>query len=94
MGTTHAAVLHGVLQIAVPHAADQRGNARRIAQASVGLNLSAHEVRHGALVEAAKALLNDPSLQANADQVAAQFTALGGVEAAADVLEAVLTPVR
>jgi MGT family glycosyltransferase len=94
MGTTHAAVLHGVLQIAVPHAADQRGNARRIAQASVGLNLSAHEVRHGALVEGAKALLNDPSLQANADQVAAQFAALGGVEVAADEIERVVTPAR
>ena len=56
MGTTHAAVIHGIPQMAVPHAADQRGNARRIAQAKVGFNLTAHEVRHGALLEGATAI--------------------------------------
>ncbi|MBZ0276018.1 MAG: glycosyltransferase, partial [Anaerolineae bacterium] len=66
MGTTHAAVIHGIPQMAVPHAADQRGNARRIAQAKVGLNLTAHDVRNGQLVEGANALKNDARVQANA----------------------------
>ncbi len=83
MGTTHAAIIHGIPQMAVPHAADQRGNARRVAQAKVGLNLSAHDVRHGALTEGAKALSQDAQVQANAQQLAADFAALGGASAAA-----------
>lgn len=90
MGTTHAAVIHGIPQMAVPHAADQRGNARRIAQAKVGFNLTAHEVRHGALLEGATALTNDANVQANARQLAADFAALGGAEKAAEALERIL----
>ncbi len=86
MGTTHAAVVHGIPQMAVPHAADQRGNARRVAQSKVGLNLSAHEVRHGALLEGAKALMSDARIQANAHQLAAAFAALGGPARAAEAL--------
>jgi UDP:flavonoid glycosyltransferase YjiC (YdhE family) len=89
MGTTHAAVIHGIPQIAVPHAADQRGNARRIAQAKVGLNLTAHEVRHGALLEGVKALTADTKVQENARHLAADFAALGGAARAAEALEGV-----
>ncbi|MBA3870953.1 MAG: glycosyltransferase family 1 protein [Anaerolineae bacterium] len=87
MGTTHAAVIHGIPQMAVPHAADQRGNARRIAQAKVGFNLTAHEVRHGALLEGTTALTNDTNVQASARQLAADFAALGGADKAAEALE-------
>ncbi len=90
MGTTHAAVIHGIPQMAVPHAADQRGNARRIAQAKVGFNLTAHEVRHGALLEGATALTNDANVQANARQLATDFAALGGAQKAAEALEHLL----
>ncbi|MCS7071396.1 MAG: hypothetical protein NZM00_07820, partial [Anaerolinea sp.] len=92
MGTTHAAVVHGVPQIAVPHAADQRGNARRIAQARVGLNLSAHDVRQGLLFQGVAALIRDENVQARVQQVKAQFHALGGHNAAADAVEALLKP--
>ena len=90
MGTTHAAVIHGVPQIAVPHAADQRGNARRIAQAKVGLNLTAHDVRQGMLFEGARAVVRDPVVAENARALAAEFAALGGAPAAADALLALL----
>jgi MGT family glycosyltransferase len=90
MGTTHAAIINGIPQIAVPHAADQRGNARRIAQAKVGLNLSAHDVRHGALLEATRALKNDSAVQSNTRQLAADFAALGGAKRAATALEEML----
>jgi MGT family glycosyltransferase len=90
MGTTHAAIIHGIPQIAVPHAADQRGNARRIAQAKVGLNLSAHDVRHGALLEGVKALTQDTHVRENAQQLAADFAALGGPSEAAQALERLL----
>jgi MGT family glycosyltransferase len=90
MGTTHAAVLHGIPQMVVPHAADQRGQARRVAQVKVGLNLTAHDVRNGALLQGTKALLTDANVQQNARDLAAEFAALGGPPTAADALENIL----
>ncbi len=86
MGTTHAAAVHGIPQIVVPHAADQRGQARRVAQAKIGLNLTAHDVRHGALLEGAQALVKDAKIQANVRRFAAELVALGGPEKAAEAL--------
>ncbi len=86
MGTTHAALIHGIPQMVVPHAADQRGQARRVAQAKIGLNLTAHDVRHGALLEGAKALTHDAKIQSNAREFAEEMWALGGVERAAEAL--------
>lgn len=87
MGTTHAAAVYGIPQIIVPHAADQRVNARRAAQMKIGLNLTAHEVRHGALYEGVKALAQDEWVAANARQFAADMAVLGGAEAAANAIE-------
>jgi len=86
MGTTHAAVVHGIPQIVVPHAADQRGQARRVAMAKVGLNLTAHDVRHNKLLEGALALMNDTRVQQNARDLAARMAALGGASSAARAL--------
>jgi MGT family glycosyltransferase len=91
MGTTHAAAVHGIPQMVVPHAADQRGQARRVAQARIGLNLSAHDVRNGALFEGARALMHDERVQANARHFAQEMAALGGPERAADLLLDILT---
>src|SRR5262249_35977452 len=55
MGTTHHAILNSLPHVVVPHAADQRGQARRVAQAKIGLNLSIHEVRGGQLLPAIRA---------------------------------------
>lgn len=90
MGTTHAAVVYGVPQIVVPHAADQRGQARRAAQAKVGLNLSAHDVKQGKLLEGAHAILKDARVQANARELAARMAALGGPDAAAEAIAALV----
>lgn len=89
MGTTHAAVVYGIPQIAVPHAADQRGNARRIAQAKVGLNLTAHDVKQGMLFEGVKAITQDEAVQKNARDLAAEFASLGGAERAAELILAI-----
>lgn len=86
MGTTHYAVVHGVRQIVVPHAADQRIQARRVEQAKLGLNLSAHDVRQGKLHEGTKALLQADWVQENAQRFAAQMAALGGPTRAADLI--------
>ncbi|NWF67526.1 MAG: glycosyltransferase family 1 protein [Chloroflexi bacterium] len=87
MGTTHAITLHGIPQIVVPHAADQRGQARRVAQAKIGLNLTAHDVRNGALLQGARALLADARIQERARAVAAEMAALGGPQRAAVAVE-------
>ncbi len=86
VGTTHAVLAQGVPQMVVPHAADQRAQARRVAQAKVGLNLTAHDVRNGKLLEGAHALLRDEQVQANARTFAAEMTALGGPPRAAELL--------
>ncbi len=87
MGTTHAALVYGVPQLVVPHAADQQGQARRASQAAVGIKLTAHEVRHGMLMKGVKALATDESVLATARRFAADLHALGGVERAAEALE-------
>jgi MGT family glycosyltransferase len=91
MGTTHAAVIYGVPQIVVPHAADQRGNARRAAQAKVGLNLTAHDVRQGMLWEGVRAIHQDKTVQTNARQLADAFAALGGAARAAELVAGAAT---
>jgi MGT family glycosyltransferase len=86
MGTTHRAIVQGIPQVAVPHAADQRGQARRVAQAKVGLSLSAHDVHSGQLLPAIRAVTTDSRVLDRAAQLAAEFAALGGPCRAADLL--------
>ena len=87
IGTTHALLVHGIPQIVVPHAADQRAQARRVAQAKVGLHLSAHDVRQGMLTEAAQALLSDQSVLERVSDFAKEMAKLGGPEQAAMKLQ-------
>jgi MGT family glycosyltransferase len=91
MGTTHRAAVQGIPQVVVPHAADQRAQARRVAQAKVGLNLSAHDVRNGMLLPAIRAVTTDQKVRANAQQLAADLAALGGKTRAAELLLALAT---
>ena len=90
MGTTQRAVVHGVPQIVVPHAADQRIQARRVAEAKVGLHLTAHDVRQGQLSEGVKAILEAEWVAENARRLAREMAALGGVERAAGLVEGVV----
>ena len=90
MGTTHAAITHGLRQIVVPHAADQRIQARRVAQMKIGLDLTAHEVQQGKLHEGAKAIMEADFVAENAKRFAEQMASLGGVERAATLIEDVL----
>jgi MGT family glycosyltransferase len=94
MGTTHAALVHGIPQMCVPHAADQRGQARRVAQSKVGLNLTAHDVRNGALLEGARAITRDVRVQQTARELAAELIALGGPARAAEALVGVVEAMR
>jgi MGT family glycosyltransferase len=89
MGTTHAAVVHGIPQIIVPHAADQRGQARRARQAKVGLELTQRDVHQGQLVPAVKAITTTDWVRESAAQLARDFADLGGPPRAAELLAAV-----
>lgn len=86
MGTTHAAVVHAIPQIIVPHAADQRGQARRASQAKVALNLSQLEVRRGELRTAVQAITSTDWVLARVQQLAEDFAALGGPPRAAALI--------
>ena len=90
MGTTHAAVVHGIPQVIAPHGADQRGQARRAAQAKVALNLSAHDIRQGQLLPGIRAVATDTSVRDTAARLAVQFAALGGPPRAAALIEALV----
>jgi MGT family glycosyltransferase len=90
MGTTHYAVVYGVMQIVVPHAADQRVQAKRVAQARVGLNLTAHDVRQGMLKDGVHALVNDQKVQTTATQLADEMANLGGVGRAIEAIQSML----
>ncbi|MCI0709429.1 MAG: glycosyltransferase [Chloroflexi bacterium] len=86
MGTTHAALVHAVPQVIVPHAADQRGQAVRASQAKVGLNLSAMDVQRGQLLPAIKAIISDKSVKETCIKMAEQLKQLGGPPRAAELL--------
>jgi len=86
MGTTHRAVVQGIPQVVVPHAADQRGQARRVAQVKVGLNLTAHDVSQGQLMPAIRAVTTDSKVLANAAALATEFAGLGGPTRAAQLI--------
>lgn len=86
MGTTHAAVVHGIPQIVVPHAADQRGQAKRVAQAKVGLNLSAMDIRKGRLATGIRAVTTDHLVQETATKLSEAFASLGGPDRAATLV--------
>ncbi|RPJ00241.1 MAG: glycosyltransferase, partial [Chloroflexi bacterium] len=78
MGTTHAAIVHGVPQIIVPHAADQRGQARRARQAKVGLELSQRDMLQGQLGPAVKAIISTGWVLESVQKLAHDFATLGG----------------
>ena len=90
MGTTHSAVVAGLRQIVVPHAADQRIQGRRVAEAKVGLHLTAHDVRQGQLREGVRALLAADWVEEKALGLARAMAGLGGVERAAELVEGVV----
>lgn len=86
MGTTHAAIVHAIPQIIAPHAADQRGQARRARQAKVGLEMSALDIRRGQLVPAVQAITSTAWVLDAVRQLAQDFAALGGPQRAAELL--------
>jgi UDP:flavonoid glycosyltransferase YjiC (YdhE family) len=86
MGTTHAAAIHALPQIIVPHAADQRGQAKRVSQAKIGLHLTPHDVQKGQLLPAIRAVATDENVQKHGHRFASELKSLGGPQKAAQIL--------
>lgn len=87
-GVTHALVTHAVPQLIVPHAADQIHQAQGVVRSGVGLHLPAQQATVDALVNGLAQLLPDLSPQrAAAQTLRDEFAQLGGVQAAADLIE-------
>jgi UDP:flavonoid glycosyltransferase YjiC (YdhE family) len=87
MGTTHAAVVHGVPQVIIPHAADQSLQALRAEASGVALTIRPKEATLDALQLAVETVARDPGFGIRARNLAAEFAACGGVAAAARCIE-------
>jgi MGT family glycosyltransferase len=94
MGSAKEGLAAGVPLVAVPQAADQFGNAERIAELGVGLHLPAEEVTPTTLRDAVERVSGDPAIAARVRQVGAEMAAEGGTTAAADAIEALLERTR
>ncbi len=84
VGTTHAAIVHGVPQLIIPHAGDQANQARRATAAGIALTLPADHPSASAVLPAVGRLLGDPRWRERATAWQNEFARLGGVPRAAD----------
>ena len=90
-GTTHALVSHAIPQIVVPHAADQMRQAQGIMRSGVGFAIQPKKVTTEHLVTALAAVLPDRStVRGKAQLLQEEFDLLGGIPAAADILESLV----
>lgn len=90
VGTTHAALVHGLPQIVVPHAGDQLPQAGRVTQAGVGFGVRPADFDLARAPVLVSQLLGDPSFRTSAEWWAAEMAGLGGAEHAAQAIELVL----
>lgn len=91
-GTTHAALRHGLPQLAVPHAGDQQVQAGRITQAGVGYGVRPADLSLASARWLLRQLLWNEDLRARARSWQLQLAALGGIPVAANALEAASGP--
>jgi UDP:flavonoid glycosyltransferase YjiC (YdhE family) len=84
MGTTVKALAHGVPVCVVPFARDQAEVARRVQVAGCGTRLTSKRLTPRRL---RRAVLRAATMAAGAERVAKGFTATGGVERGADLIE-------
>ncbi|NPA91171.1 MAG: glycosyltransferase family 1 protein [Chloroflexi bacterium] len=86
VGTTHAALVHGVPQLIVPHAADQYYQAARVQRMGVGVALRVSQVNATVLRSYVRTLLHEPLWEEQAAHVARRMAMFGGVPWAARIL--------
>jgi UDP:flavonoid glycosyltransferase YjiC (YdhE family) len=86
-GTIVAALSAGVPLVVVPTAWDKPDNARRVAEAGVGVRLSPRRCTPESLRAAVERVLGDPSYRARAQRMATLLAAAPGPAGAAGLLE-------
>ncbi len=90
VGTTHAALVHGLPQVVVPHAGDQYPQAARVTQAGVGYGIRPKDFT----MENAPVILADilwaPGFRERAQALARRMHQLGGPPRAAEALFALI----
>lgn len=87
VGTTHAALRHGLPQVAVPHAGDQQPQAGRITQAGVGYGVQPANFTPASARWFARQLLANDTLRQTAAAWQAELAALGGTATAVEEIE-------
>lgn len=87
MATIMDCLFLGIPMIAIPQAANQQPNARRIAEAGLGILLEKGSVNAEILRETVARVLHDPSFQVRAGQMQKDARSAGGFQAAADALQ-------
>ncbi|MET1113357.1 MAG: nucleotide disphospho-sugar-binding domain-containing protein, partial [Comamonas sp.] len=90
LNTVLDALEAGTPQLALPIAFDQPGVAARIAHAGTGLKLLAPLASVAALRRALRRLLAEPGFAERSRGLGQEITASGGVQRAADLMEAAL----
>ncbi|GAB3796316.1 hypothetical protein GCM10027605_04040 [Micromonospora zhanjiangensis] len=93
-GGVLAAVEHGVPLVVAGGSLDKPEVARRVARAGVGLDLRTGEPGRRRIRRAVATVLDGPEFRRRARALAAELAAAGGIPAAADLVEGLLTPVR
>lgn len=91
VATTHAALVHGLPQILVPHAGDQTPQAARVTQAGVGYGVRPADFDAASAPLLVSQVLADTSFRVSAGWWADEMAALGGAEQAAQAVEACFT---
>jgi L-2-deoxyfucosyltransferase len=86
MGTTHAAIRHGVPQLVTPAVVDQFLHADRVAAHDAGIAIRAVNLTRDKARAAITRLLHDPQLQNGARALRERFAVLGGPRRAAELL--------
>lgn len=87
MATIMDCLFLGIPMIAIPQAANQQPNARRIAETGLGVLLEKGSVSAEILSETVAHVLNDLTFQARARQMQKDAHSAGGFRAAADALQ-------
>lgn len=90
VATTHAALVHGIPQLVVPHAGDQWPQAARVTQAGVGYGVRSQDFTPATAPTLVAQLLDNRDLRVSAAWLAAEMQELGGVERAATAVENLL----
>jgi UDP:flavonoid glycosyltransferase YjiC (YdhE family) len=87
LNTVCEALAHGLPLVIAPIKGDQPINAAQVAAAGAGIRVRFARTRPGPLRDAVLAVLDDPSYRAAAARVRESFSAAGGAQAAAGLLE-------